>query len=160
LRKGLHYLAEAASLARGEIANLDVHVAGVAANDVDWIEHKSELNCLGTIPMGQMHKEFSQADVLVLPSLSEGQAGVVLEAMACGCPVIATRESGIDFKPGCGITVPARNAGALAEAICDVVGDREKRQRLAEGALRQSADYTMDAWKQRLVNAVEEVESI
>lgn len=155
LRKGVHYLAEAALLARKSNPQVEVCVAGLDRCDIDWVEHKDELTCLGTIPMHQMHLEFSRADVFVLPSLSEGQAGVVLEAMACGCPVIATRESGVDFEPGCGITVPARNAAALAEAILEVVGNRDKRIQLAEGALRQSREYAMDAWTRRLVEVVE-----
>lgn len=157
LRKGLHYLAAAAHGARTHGVELDVRVAGVDVAEVDWIEHKDELHCLGTLPMSQMHQEFTQADVLVCPSLSEGQAGVILEAMACGCPVISTKESGVDFNPGCGITVPSRDAEALAHAILDVVGDPAKRNRLAEGALRQADEFSMKAWRQRLAEAVMEL---
>ena len=158
-RKGLHYLAEAASLIRAKGQELDVRVAGIAANPLGWMPHANELNFLGKLPMDSMKDEFRQADVFVLPSLSEGQAGVLLEAMACGCPVIATRESGVDFEPGCGVTVPARDANALARAIIEVIGDRTKRTALAEGALRQSMEYSMDAWKNRMVAVMEELAS-
>lgn len=151
LRKGLHHLAAAASLVRQSGTQLDVRAAGVAVEDIGWIGHKAEINCLGTLPMGQMHREFEQADVFVFPSLSEGQAGVVLEAMACGCPVIATRESGVDFLPESGVTVPVGNPEALAEAIRDVVGNRNKRMQLARGALHQAASFSMEAWKNRLI---------
>ena len=157
LRKGLHYLAEAASLLRARGCVLDVRVAGVSARELDWMEHRDELNCLGTLPMDSMRDEFRQADVFVLPSLAEGQAGVILEAMACGCPVIATRESGVDFEPGCGITVPSRNAEALAQAIMTVIGDRDCRNQLARGALRQAESFSMEKWKERLVEVVQEV---
>lgn len=160
LRKGVHYLAEAAHLARKVNPSIEVRMAGLDASDLAGIEHRSEVHCIGTIQLHQMKEEFRQADVLVLPSLSEGQAGVVLEAMACGCPVIATRESGVDFEPSCGVTVPVRDAAALAAALCDVVGDREKRDQLAQGALRQSQAFTMEAWKRRLVDVVTEAQSI
>jgi glycosyltransferase involved in cell wall biosynthesis len=160
LRKGLHYLAAAAKEVRDAGVNVDVHVAGLTSGDVQWIEHKNELNCLGTVPMGKMHEEFRQADVFVLPSLSEGQAGVLLEAMSCGCPVIATKESGVDFDVGCGVTVPARDCSALAAAIMDVLSSRERRNQFANNALKQSEMFSTDAWRQRLLGAVNEAVSI
>ncbi len=156
LRKGLHYLADAARILRARGMEIDVRVAGISHGDLDWIQNCGELNCLGTLPMDQMHSEFRQADVFVLPSLSEGQAGVVLEAMACGCPVVATRECGVDFQPGCGIIVPARDAGALADGLAHVIGNRTMRNELALGALTQVADFSMNAWKSRLIDVVKE----
>ncbi len=157
LRKGLHHLAEAASILRQGGMGVDIRVAGVDAADIGWIEHGDQLNCLGSVPMEQMKREYEQADVFVLPSLSEGQAGVLLEAMASGCPVVATRESGVDFQSGCGISVPVGDVEALAEAIKSIVTDRERRTRLAEGALRQSVMFSMDEWKKRLVHVIEEL---
>lgn len=157
LRKGLHHLAEAAHALKAQGMALDVRVAGVAAGDVDWMTHRESLNFLGHVPMRQMRQEYIHADVFVLPSLSEGQAGVVLEAMACGCPVVATRQSGVDFEDGCGITVPVGDPVALAEAIAGVVDDRDKRQVLAEGALAQAAEFSMEAWKHRLKEFVGEL---
>ena len=159
LRKGLHYLADAAQIIRARGMNIDVRVAGVSQGDLEWMQNSSELNCQGDVPMDQMHHEFEQAEVFVLPSLSEGQAGVILEAMACGCPVIATRESGVDFKDGGGITVPVCNTDALAEAIIRVIGDRAERNTLARGALGQAATFSVEAWKARLVQVVNEATS-
>ncbi len=160
LRKGLHYLADAAQMIRARGVNIDVRVAGVSSSELGWIQNRDELNCLGNVPMDQMCREFEQAEVFVLPSLSEGQAGVLLEAMACGCPVIATRESGVDFKPGCGITIPAGNAESLADAIAHVIGSQGIRNELACGALNQASNFSMNAWKARLINAVEEASSV
>ena len=157
LRKGLHHLAEAAHLVRERGGELDVVVAGIDKSNLGWLEHRAELNCLGTIPMHQMHEEFLQADAMVLPSLSEGQAGVILEAMSCGCPVIATKESGVDFKPDCGVIVPVGDTVALAHAIGEVVGNRERRNQLAQGALQQAREFSMEEWKRRLVDVVNEV---
>ena len=157
LRKGLHYLAEAAHLLRAQGRKLDVHVAGVAQEAVGWMEHGGELNCLGSVPMAGMKEEYAKADVFVLPSLTEGQAGVLLESMACGVPVVATRESGVDFEPGCGVTIPVGNAEALAEAIRGILDNSSLGNRLSEGAIRQSARFSMEAWKQRLVDAVGEL---
>ncbi|TKB88710.1 MAG: glycosyltransferase [Nitrospira sp.] len=66
------------------------------------------------------------ADVVVLPSLSEGFPFVLLEALAMGCPVVASRVNGVpelieDHKTG--LLVPARDPQALAAAIREVLSD-------------------------------------
>jgi glycosyltransferase involved in cell wall biosynthesis len=64
------------------------------------------------------------ADFLVLPSLSEGYPMVVLEALACGTPVIASRVGGIPeilVSPDFGVMVPSRDSDALAHAILAAV---------------------------------------
>ncbi len=160
LRKGLHHLAEAAALARRQGVQIDVRVAGVEKEQIGWLAHGEELNVLGTLPLNRMQAEFELADVFVLPSLSEGQASVIAEAMACGCPVIATRESGVDFMSDCGVVVPAADPAALANALAAVVGNRSYRAKLAAGAQRQASEYSMAAWKKRLIYVVEEAVSL
>jgi glycosyltransferase involved in cell wall biosynthesis len=66
------------------------------------------------------------ADVVVLPSLSEGFPFVLLEALAMGCPVVASRVNGVpelieDHKTG--LLVPPRDPQALARAIREVLSD-------------------------------------
>jgi len=85
------------------------------------------------------YKYMSRGAVFVLPSLSEGMPNVLLEAMACGCPVVAsdipggvTRELLADGA--CGLIVPPGDEQALEAAILRVVQDDELRGRLiAEG---------------------------
>ncbi|MDD2462577.1 MAG: glycosyltransferase family 4 protein [Desulfobulbus sp.] len=157
LRKGLPYLAEAAALVHQQYPEWKFKVAGVGEEHISWIPNSGHLTCLGSVPMSEMQNLYVKAWAFVLPSLSEGQAGVLLEAMACGCPVIATKESGIDFASGCGITVPSSNATALAEAIIEVIDNRQRRNELANGALRQAHTFSMVKWKDRLVSIVNEV---
>jgi len=156
LRKGIHHLAAAVAEVKKRGLEIDARLAGMNIEDVAWVEHHEVLNCLGTLPMDRMHQEFETADVFVLPSLSEGQAGVLLEAMASGCPVIATEESGVDFKPDCGILIPRGNVKALADAIESVVRDRAFRNKLANGALKQAQEFSMASWKERLAGVVNE----
>ncbi len=66
------------------------------------------------------------ADVVVLPSLSEGFPFVLLEALAMGCPVVASRVNGVpelieDHKTG--LLVPPRDPQALAAAIREILSD-------------------------------------
>jgi glycosyltransferase involved in cell wall biosynthesis len=63
------------------------------------------------------------ADLLCLPSESEGLPNVVLEAFSCGCPVVGTAVGGTPelVAPGCGLLAPPRDRAALAQAIADAL---------------------------------------
>jgi glycosyltransferase involved in cell wall biosynthesis len=82
---------------------------------------------------------FRAADASVLPSAWENFPHTVVEALAVGCPVIATAVGGIPevVRDGeNGLLVPPRDPGALASAIERFFGDAELRGRLAGGAAR------------------------
>jgi glycosyltransferase involved in cell wall biosynthesis len=88
------------------------------------------------------------ADVVVLPSLSEGFPFVLLEALAMGCPVVASRVNGIpelieDHKTG--FLVPARDSHALMVAIREVLSDPIAAVRMgAEGRALVRERFTVD----------------
>lgn len=88
---------------------------------------------------------FSQAAVSVLPSLSgEGLSNTLLESMAAGLPVVATRVGGSPemIEDGLnGLLVPPRDPGALAQAICAVLDDRELARRLGYEAKHRVAEH-------------------
>jgi len=76
-------------------------------------------------------KALAQADVLVLPSHFEALGMCLLEAMAQGVPVVATRVGGIPFvldEGRCGLLVPREDPPALAVAINTLLGDAELRR--------------------------------
>lgn len=94
-------------------------------------------------------------DLVLQPSLREGQGLALLEAMAAGCPVIASRVGGIpDFveDQATGVLVSPGDSGALARAICELAGDEERRKRLARAGLeRVRSGYSLE----RMIGAVE-----
>ena len=87
---------------------------------------------IGRRPHGELRTFMNAADVLVLPSHAEGIPNVLLEAMACGCPVVATRVGGIaEIVPDeCGELIAVRQPAALARAICNVIGRPRDRERI------------------------------
>lgn len=75
----------------------------------------------GARPHDELPAWMQAADLLCLPSHNEGVPNVVLEAMSCGLPVVATRVGGTpEVLPGlAGIMVPPRDIPALAQALSD-----------------------------------------
>lgn len=83
------------------------------------------------------HHLMQAADLLVLPSREEGLSNVLLEAMGCGLPVIATAVGGSPELIEDGVTgrlLPSDDAPALAATIATLVDDAEERRRLAARA--------------------------
>jgi glycosyltransferase involved in cell wall biosynthesis len=154
LGKGIHYLAMAAErLAPGN--RYDFRVAGNVQSLVAQQPICRHLNFLGRVPRAAIGHEFAQADVFVLPTLSEGSAGATYEALAAGIPVITTRAAGSVVRDGIeGRLVPERDADALAEAIRHVVEDRELRDRMGLAARERARDFTLEKYGERLVKAL------
>ena len=87
----------------------------------------------GPKPRAEIPNWLAAADLLILPSLSEGTPNVVLEAMAASRPVVATSVGGIPelvAHGSTGLLVPPRDAGALAGALQQVCTDAAMRQHL------------------------------
>lgn len=152
LRKGIHYFAMAAQKTSSAGKGFEFRVAGNVSPRVAQQPVCRSLNFLGRVPRAEMAREFSTADALVLPSLAEGSAEVTYEALACGVPVITTPAAGSVVRDGVeGRIVPERDPVALAEAIREVVEDREKRDRMAHAARERARDYTWEKYGERLV---------
>jgi glycosyltransferase involved in cell wall biosynthesis len=87
-------------------------------------------------------------DIFSLPSLTEGFNRSLLEAMACGLPVVATAVGGnveIVQDGVNGLLVPPSNPGALASAIAELLKDKEKARKMGlEGTLLVKENFSID----------------
>jgi starch synthase len=139
LRKGIPYLLHA--FARLKHPNTRLTVVGAIQDDI-----RSLLSTLptenvvfaGSLPQSQLAEKMSASHLLVLPSVEEGLALVQGQAMACGCPVLATTATGAEdlFTSGReGFIVPDRDVDALTERMQLIADDPALQQRLSEAAL-------------------------
>lgn len=88
-------------------------------------------------PVADMPSLWARSHLAVLPSYREGLPKALLEAAACGRPMVATDVPGcreIVHHEETGLLVPAKDAAALAEAIARLAGDAELRRRLGARA--------------------------
>jgi len=86
---------------------------------------------------------YAAADVFVFPSLYEGFGLPALEAMACGCPVIASNSSSIpEVVGGAGIMIDPLNEVLWKEKILSVLSDQGLSQKLAADGLKQAGLFT------------------
>jgi glycosyltransferase involved in cell wall biosynthesis len=95
---------------------------------------------LGPQPHAALPALFAAADVMVLPTVSEGLANVWVEALACGTPVVTSDVGGareVIDRPEYGRLVP-RDPVAIAAAVRDLLDDRVPQASVRAGALRFS----------------------
>ena len=160
LRKGIHYLAMATEQLVEHGLHYEFRVAGDVEQSVRNQRQCRYLTFLGRVPRAGMTREFASADLFALPSLAEGSAEATYEALACGVPVVTTREAGSIVRDGIeGRIVPSGNVEALANAIAEIVEDRQKRERLSRAAREQACDYTWTRYGERLVEALKSFDS-
>lgn len=140
LRKGAPYLLEA--FARLRHPSKRLRVIGSMDASMKTLLNKfalSGVEFLGQVPNTELAKHYSEADVFVLPSIEEGLAMVQGEALACGCPVIASEHTGGSnlFNEGeAGYIIPIRDSTALAGRLQLLADDPALRETLRAGALR------------------------
>ena len=107
-----------------------------------------------------LRKLMGEAEVLVLPSRSEAFPLTVVEALAAGTPVIASRVGGVAEiirNEREGLLVPPEDPKALAEAILYLMENRELREELMENARKRAKGYLWEDIVRELIRYYEEV---
>jgi glycosyltransferase involved in cell wall biosynthesis len=145
----LHYLCVGSAGPEGDFsARLRAQVADLGLGDC--------VHFLGALPPDEVRRAISAADVSVLATRNEGWANVLLEAMACGVPVVATDVGGnaeVVCREDLGTVVPFGDHPALVSALRDAL-----RRDWDRAAIRQFAEA--NDWSTRIPVLVSEFRSI
>jgi len=154
-RKGISYLLRAYESIRGADTEL-LLVGSCGGQERVFAPYRHLFRHSPPLPRAAMAEIYHSADVLVLPTLLEGLPLVVLEAMACGLPVIATARGaeqivrdGID-----GFLVPVRDAAALAAKLELLRRDRELRRHMGANAARRAAEFGWESYMHGVGEAI------
>jgi glycosyltransferase involved in cell wall biosynthesis len=160
-RKGLHYLVEAAKKVVKQQANTKFVIVGDGPLRKQLDESLNNAGLmgnfmfLGNLKEDQLPTVYSASDVFVLPSIQEGQGIVLLEAQACGKPVVAFGEGGVyeavrDKETG--FLVDLGNSEDLADNLLKLLGDEGLRQKMgANGRRFVTENFTWDLCAKRML---------
>jgi glycosyltransferase involved in cell wall biosynthesis len=148
LRKGVPYLLQA--FANLKHPRKTLRIAGYIQENLKGALKrlpKENVEFLGPIRQAELVEQMSRSHVLVLPSIEEGLALVQAEAMACGCPVIGSTNSGGDdlYTDGIeGFIVPIRDAQAIADRLQLLADEPALQRTMGAAALRRV--HSMGGW--------------
>jgi glycosyltransferase involved in cell wall biosynthesis len=115
----------------------------------------STVRTLGVLAAPAVMQRYRESDLFVFPSVNEGLAQVLLEAMSSGLPVVASDHSGADdlvTEGKDGFIVPVRDVERLAEAILWCYQHRDETRAMGRAARAKiESQFTLEHYNQRMI---------
>lgn len=158
-KKGITYLIEALARLDGKLYHQllivgDGPLRNYLGKEVKKLHLENKVSFLGSLPYNQLLKLYQENMFIVVPSITtkggdiEGFPTVYLDAMASGCPIIASRIEGIEtmIKDNeNGIVVEQKNPNALAKAMYFLISNDRLRNSITRKALKEVKEkYSLD----------------
>lgn len=156
--KGVHHLLSA--LSKINEKDFDLTLAGSYTAEPKLYEQykeKKNYNFAGFMPKSKLYELYQESDILVVPSLSDGYGLVVLEAMSCGVPVVAsscTGASSIIENGVNGIRYNAYSEIELKKAILWFIQNRKCLESMKVAAKTTVKQYTWENYYKKVREAV------
>ena len=163
-RKNLPVLIEAFASIAQEFPDHQLVLAGNPGWDYQVIHemaarvsHGKRIQFTGFVSEVDLPVLYAGADLFVYPSSYEGFGIPVLEAMACGTPVITSNVSSMPEVAGdAGLLVDPLDVAELTEAMRQMLSDSELRQQLREKGLERAKQFTWEETARRTLQVYEE----
>ncbi|HEV7663790.1 MAG TPA: glycosyltransferase family 1 protein, partial [Chloroflexota bacterium] len=167
-RKNLNRLMDAFTILK-QRANVPSDLKLVLAGGKGWLfdgifEHhrdssvRDDIVLPGFVPDTLLPAMYSAAEVFAFPSLYEGFGLPILEAMACGTAVVASRASCLpEVAEGAALLIDPASVADLADALERVITDHGLRENLIVRGRERAAQYTWQAAAERLLDVYRRV---
>jgi L-malate glycosyltransferase len=165
-RKGIHYLIESTKYLKNEYPNIQVDIVGDGEQHTELTAkaHDLELNdhCIfhGLVPHDEITPFYKQASIFVLPSANEGMSNTMLEALACGLPLVATDTGGTRelVRDGeNGFIIKMKDPEDIAEKIKKIMTNDELRIHMAEASRHLAEQMSWKNVAEKYVDLYQEV---
>jgi glycosyltransferase involved in cell wall biosynthesis len=164
--KGIDILLKAIPIIKEKIPNIHLFIAGSGQQEKELKELVKELKIeenvkfLGFISGAEKYAYYKSADIYVQPSRYETFGIAVLEAMACGKPVVASEVGGIPFlvkEEETGLLFECGIAKDLAEKIIILLKDKKLREEMGEAGRKRAEEFTWDNIADKTVKVYKEM---
>ena len=160
-RKGIYYLLEAIEKIQKMDYDVELTVVGRGIFDKEILDLFSikKLNLKQNVSFSELIASYKNSDVFVLPSICEGFAQVILEAMATGLPVISTNHTsapdlisdGVD-----GFVIPIRNSDIIVDKLIYLIEKPAQRLKMGKLAFEKSQQFTWERFSNKLIQCLNE----
>jgi glycosyltransferase involved in cell wall biosynthesis len=146
-RKNIERLVACVTFAKDVFRDCPLIIAGKAAwgaNEIlSTINEAPHVRYLGQVPEEVVAPLMRRATVFAFPSLYEGFGFPVLEAMACGTPVVTSARGSLsELASGAALIVDPLNIESIAESIVSLIGDESQSESIRQYGLERSAQFT------------------
>jgi glycosyltransferase involved in cell wall biosynthesis len=161
--KNLRRLLDAFARLKDEIPHHRLVIAGEqrwrAKEDLELVEQLGDRVCFtGWVPLNHLPILYNLADLFVLPSLYEGFGIPLLEAMACGCPVLtSTTCSPPEIVADAGYLVDPLDVNAISTGICEILSNTECRNGMVQKGLERVKNFSWEKCAQETLKVLEGV---
>jgi glycosyltransferase involved in cell wall biosynthesis len=164
--KGIDLLLRAVPIIGEKTPNLHLYVAGSGREEkklkrlVKELKIEKKVKFLGFVSGNEKYVYYKSVDICVFPSLYEPFGVVIVEAMACGKPVVASRVGGIPFvvEDGkSGLLFESENVEELAEKVILLLEDKELRAKMGEAGRERARGFTWERSAEMTVDVYKEV---
>jgi len=154
LRKGLHYLIDA--FHKFKHPNKRLHIVGAHTLDKDFFEEKiknDKIIYYGHVDHLKLNNMINKSHIFVLPSIEEGFATVILQAIAGGCPVIVSENTGASefvIKNKCGYSIPIRDSSAITKKLEILAENKNLLEEFSNNAVKSMPEHTWSNYVDKL----------
>ena len=158
-RKGVHLIASVAK----SLQHLAIEWVFIGSKDDGFkcIENFQNIRYIPYLEHEELLKEFHNSDIFVLPSYLDSWGMVVVEAMACGLPVIVSENTGAKdaVTIDCGFVIPIDDQVALADKVLYFYNNRTEIERMGRSASKEAQKYTWDNYHKQVGDFINKISS-